>query len=145
MVGGVAGGLAAYLEVDPTLVRLGCAVLLFTGIGFLAYIVAWIVIPEEPLPAAVGAWPVPAASQQPAPGAFAPTPPAPPPSAPLPASPPRRGSAAGRAARLVVGTILIVVGAIILLDWAVPDLHHFLWPGVLIALGLGLFAYGARR
>ena len=46
---GVCGGLAKYLNMDVTIVRLICALLvLFTGIGLLAYIVAALVIPEEP-------------------------------------------------------------------------------------------------
>ena len=49
MVAGVAGGLAQYLNVDPTLVRLGFVVLsLAGGPGLLLYIVMWIVVPEEP-------------------------------------------------------------------------------------------------
>lgn len=48
MVGGVAGGLANYLGIDPILSRLIWVALLFTGAGFLIYIVAWIVIPEAP-------------------------------------------------------------------------------------------------
>ena len=46
--GGVAGGLAEYLDVDPTLVRIGfvAAALLSSGLAVIAYIVAWIVIPE---------------------------------------------------------------------------------------------------
>ena len=46
---GVCGGLAKYLNMDVTIVRLICALLvLFTGIGLLAYIVAALIIPEEP-------------------------------------------------------------------------------------------------
>lgn len=49
MIAGVAGGLAQYLNVDPTLVRLGFVVLsLAGGPGLLLYIVMWIVVPEEP-------------------------------------------------------------------------------------------------
>ena len=48
-VAGVCGGLAVYLNMDVTVVRLICALLcLFTGIGLLAYIVAALVMPEEP-------------------------------------------------------------------------------------------------
>lgn len=48
MISGVCGGLAKYLNLDPTLVRLGVAALgLFTGAGVIAYLVAWVVIPEE--------------------------------------------------------------------------------------------------
>ena len=46
---GVCGGIAKYFNIDPTLVRLGLVALcLFAGGGVLAYIIAAIVIPEEP-------------------------------------------------------------------------------------------------
>ncbi len=45
---GVCGGVGEYFNIDPTLVRLGMAVLsLFAGGGILLYIVAAIVIPEK--------------------------------------------------------------------------------------------------
>ncbi len=48
VIAGVCAGLAAYLGVDPTLVRLVFAlVTLMGGIGVLVYLCAWIVIPEE--------------------------------------------------------------------------------------------------
>jgi phage shock protein PspC (stress-responsive transcriptional regulator) len=48
MVGGVCAGLAQYFELDPTLVRLGMAVLMVLGGGILIYIIAWLIVPEEP-------------------------------------------------------------------------------------------------
>jgi phage shock protein C len=49
-IAGVCGGLAAYLDMDPTLVRLiWVMAALFAGWGLLGYLIAWIVIPEEPL------------------------------------------------------------------------------------------------
>ena len=48
MIGGVAGGLAEYFDIDPTIVRLLFVAGLFMGAGFLVYIVLWIVVPEEP-------------------------------------------------------------------------------------------------
>lgn len=48
VIAGVAGGLGRYLGVDPVLVRIAFVVLaLFGGSGIVAYIVAWLVIPEE--------------------------------------------------------------------------------------------------
>lgn len=48
-VGGVCGGLAEYFAVDPTIIRLIWAVsILVFGTGLLAYVIAWIVIPEAP-------------------------------------------------------------------------------------------------
>lgn len=47
-LGGVCGGIGEYFNIDPTMIRLGWAVLsLLWGIGILAYIVAWIVIPPS--------------------------------------------------------------------------------------------------
>lgn len=48
MVGGVAAGLAQYLNIDPVLVRLAFVVLaIANGIGVLLYLVMWLVIPED--------------------------------------------------------------------------------------------------
>lgn len=48
MLGGVAGGLAEYLNTDPTLIRLLMVLFTFAGgAGLLVYIVAWIIMPEE--------------------------------------------------------------------------------------------------
>ncbi|MGK9367600.1 PspC domain-containing protein [Melioribacter sp. Ez-97] len=47
--GGVAGGLAEYFDLDPVLMRvIFVIVALISGLGFLLYIILWIVIPEEP-------------------------------------------------------------------------------------------------
>lgn len=49
MIGGVCGGLADYFRVDVTLVRLITLVAFFTGgVGFPAYLVAWMIIPVNP-------------------------------------------------------------------------------------------------
>jgi phage shock protein C len=44
-------GFARHLDVDVTLVRLVWLVLALAsgGIGFIGYLVAWIIIPEEPV------------------------------------------------------------------------------------------------
>lgn len=48
MVAGVAAGLADYMNMDPTLVRLLFVLLaLAGGPGLLIYIIMWIVMPEE--------------------------------------------------------------------------------------------------
>jgi phage shock protein C len=49
-IAGVCIGFAEYLELDVTLVRLIWLVLaIFTGIGAIAYPIAWIVMPEAPI------------------------------------------------------------------------------------------------
>ena len=48
MIGGVAGGLAAYLKIDPTLIRvLFVLMVLIGGSGVLFYVIMWIVIPSD--------------------------------------------------------------------------------------------------
>jgi phage shock protein PspC (stress-responsive transcriptional regulator) len=46
MIAGVAGGMAAYLNIDTAWLRLAWLALLFLGPGVILYIIAWIVIPE---------------------------------------------------------------------------------------------------
>ncbi|AGA69408.1 putative stress-responsive transcriptional regulator [Desulfitobacterium dichloroeliminans LMG P-21439] len=49
MLAGVCGGLGEYFDVDPTLIRLAAVIAIFgAGMGFFAYIIAWIVIPKNP-------------------------------------------------------------------------------------------------
>jgi phage shock protein C len=117
ILGGVAGGLAKYLGVDPVLIRLAFVALLFAGIGVLLYIVAWIIVPEEPLEGTEEL-------------------------------PPRaRPAGDGNTARMVVGGLLVAVGTLLLADWIFDTiaLGRFVMPVVIIAVGIGLFTYGARR
>jgi phage shock protein PspC (stress-responsive transcriptional regulator) len=48
-IGGVCSGIAAYLNVDPAIVRILFAIITFGGfgLGFLAYIILWIVLPAR--------------------------------------------------------------------------------------------------
>ena len=50
MVAGVLGGLAEYLNVDPTIIRVVFVILLIASMGFmiLAYLISWILIPRNP-------------------------------------------------------------------------------------------------
>lgn len=50
MIAGVLSGIANYLDMDPTIVRIVYVVLSIASVGFpglLAYIIMWIIIPEE--------------------------------------------------------------------------------------------------
>lgn len=49
-IAGVCGGLAAYFKIDPTMLRLVTLLLiLFGGLSIWVYVIAWALIPEEPL------------------------------------------------------------------------------------------------
>jgi phage shock protein C len=48
-IGGVCGGIAEYLGVDSTLVRVVWIIIaLLAGSGILAYFIAWLLIPRRP-------------------------------------------------------------------------------------------------
>jgi phage shock protein PspC (stress-responsive transcriptional regulator) len=51
IIGGVCSGVANYFDIDPVIVRLVFAILFLTaGVGLLAYILAWIIIPAARTP-----------------------------------------------------------------------------------------------
>jgi phage shock protein PspC (stress-responsive transcriptional regulator) len=149
MLGGVAGGLADYLAIDPSLVRIGWVLLFLAGgVGLLLYIIMWIVVPEEgdltPEEFAASS----AAGAAAAPGA---------PAAPAGGSvdwhtqrvaerearrAARRARRAanpneGRVVGLVVGGFLVLVGFAFLLREFIPAINFDLfWPILLVLLGI---------
>lgn len=49
-IAGVCGGLAKYFGVDSTVVRLvWAAAVILAGAGLLLYLIAWVLIPQEPI------------------------------------------------------------------------------------------------
>ncbi|KUO48831.1 MAG: hypothetical protein APF76_18300 [Desulfitibacter sp. BRH_c19] len=49
ILGGVCGGVAKHLDIDSTIIRLiVVATALFGGAGVVFYVIAWIIIPDEP-------------------------------------------------------------------------------------------------
>jgi phage shock protein C len=172
MLGGVAGGIAEYFDLDPSLVRVAWAVLIIAsgGIFLLVYIVMWFVVPEAPPGyAASPAWsypprtdagggmpPPPPAAEAPADAAAAPGAGAAA-SVPPPAQPSYAAGdwAARRAERrrhrsgeggVLVGAVLILIGAWFLVQNYLPWLRiSQLWPVALILIGLLLLAGAFRR
>ncbi|MDP9468791.1 MAG: PspC domain-containing protein [Chloroflexota bacterium] len=138
VMSGVAGGVAEYLDTDPSIVRVVWALLaIITGGVFLVlYIVMWIVVPEGTLSSgkpADGADPV---TGQPA-DASAST---------WSAQPARRARRDSGGGSWVVGLILIGLGGYFLAREYFPavDLER-LWPLGLVVLGLLLLFAAMRR
>jgi phage shock protein PspC (stress-responsive transcriptional regulator) len=51
VLGGVAGGLGRYFDIDPIIFRIGFVVLTIAGgAGVLAYLAAWLLVPADPVP-----------------------------------------------------------------------------------------------
>jgi phage shock protein PspC (stress-responsive transcriptional regulator) len=136
VLGGVAGGVAEYLDVDPAIVRVVWALLalLTGGIFLILYIVMWIVVPLPP-EAAGGAE---AAAGEPAAPAASPSG-----WNPLPVRRERRGSGSGS---WVFGLILVGLGLYLLGREYLPWLEfNRLWPLGLVLLGLILLVGAVRR
>jgi phage shock protein C len=129
VIGGVAGGLGEYLDVDPVLLRIAFVVaFLAGGVGILAYIIAWIIIPEQPRESPMTTPPDP---QQP-------NIPPQPQQTPRAEEPHRRGSVVG-------GLILLVLGLLFLGQNFLPDFNFGDWsPLILVAIGAGLLYKAVR-
>ncbi len=157
---GVAGGLAAYLGVDPTLVRVAWVLLaiLSGGVFVLIYVVMAIVVPDAPdgwAPRGIvgggtaGGWtpgggaPGGAWSGVPGTGWGAPSTQWPPDwerqhgTAPTGIRPERAG--------LVAGVFLILLGVWFLVDQYVHVDWVVVWPVIVIAGGVALIAEATRR
>ncbi len=120
-IAGVLGGLGEYLSIDPTILRIAFIIFsIASGVlpGIVGYVLAIIVIPKPPM----GYEPRPAASE-----AGGQSPPAPAGTAESPKS---------SNAPLVVGVILIALGALFLFNNFVDIRWHLFWPAILIILGL---------
>src|SRR5512132_1361263 len=51
VLAGVAGGRGRYFDIDPIIFRIGFVVLtLAGGAGVLAYLAAWVLVPDDPIP-----------------------------------------------------------------------------------------------
>jgi len=141
ILGGVAAGFGDYLEIDAVLVRLIFIFLcLAGGSGLLLYLVCWLIMPRDDDVAAAG---------EPA------------------QAPPadrfveevreagervvgnikRTADSAGRG-RLIGGMILILIGTLFLIDQFLPTAwlsFQYLWPLVIIAVGVAVLMQGGRR
>ena len=48
MLAGVCSGLAEYINIDPTIIRVIWALVGLTGTGIIAYLICALIIPEKP-------------------------------------------------------------------------------------------------
>jgi phage shock protein C len=138
VIAGVCGGIAEYLAVDPTLVRVAFVVMTFVGgIGLLAYIVLLILMPQPGQPAPfTKAAPSDASTDTTArmEGDSTATPQT---SSVTPADPAVRQAEAERR-RSAVGYLLIALGVVFLLSNAGAFRFvqwNYVWPLVLIGIG----------
>jgi phage shock protein C len=140
VIGGVCGGIAEYLAVDATLVRV---VFVFTafitaGLFVLAYIVLLVLMPQPGQPAPFTSTPPPAAVDAGTTARMEGDSSATPPSTVVPVDPAVQAAEAERR-RMAFGYVLIAVGVAFLLSNAGVFRFvqwQFLWPVVLIGIGV---------
>ena len=150
VLGGVAGGVAEYLDVDPSIVRVIWAVLAIVtgGLFLVLYIVMWIVVPEgspPPIPAAANASP-PAEGSSDAEAPAQPDASAPAASAPSWSPDQAPAGRSGLGGAVIFGLILIGIGAWFLVDQYLPAFDRdLIWPIALIALGAALLVVSLTR
>jgi len=136
VIGGVCAGLAEYLDMDITVVRLLFAFAFFIGgVGFVPYIILWIVLPKKyynpfitPSDPSTVNYIVPPIA----------------PNTPFSVAEPKKRSNAG----IIVGAALIFVGAAYLFHEfdIIPELHlHRLWPVLIIAAGIAVILKGQQK
>jgi phage shock protein C len=117
-IAGVCGGLAAYLDVDVSAVRLAFVLLAFwNGLGVILYLVLLVLLPDEPVPEVVTGVPPPAEDE-----------------------PQRRAR--------ILGALLVVVGAYLLAQQTpvFTVLFRQPWAGaVLVVGGLLVLLFWPRR
>jgi phage shock protein C len=133
---GVAAGMAEYLDLDPTLVRvLWIVSAFFGGFTILLYLILAFVMPPEP-----ETLPGPAAGVTSDPGTANPA-------WPAPAHDRRPDSRRAGRAGLYAGIVLVVFGAIALANALVPGWAGVGWsgPALLVALGVALLAGSIPR
>lgn len=165
VIAGVAGGLAVYFNLDPSLIRIAWVLLaLFSGgVFIIVYIVMMIVVPVPPVgwiprprdsdawapgggPGAAGPAGDPSAGWTPPPGGWPPTPA---PGWPTPAAGWGQQSSPAPAIRpgstgLVAGGVLIALGIWFLVDDYIHIDWNIAWPVAIIGAG-GLLIAGAVR
>jgi phage shock protein C len=150
-IGGVCAGLAEYLNIDVTIIRVIFAIaIVMKGVGVVPYIILWAVLPKKPYFINPNANPnvdytvPPASAYNPfnAQNAYNPFAGTPQPGAPF-VVPPKKRSSAG----LIVGIALVVFGSFFLLDEfnLFPDLDvERLWPVAFIVAGI-IVVFSGRK
>lgn len=133
VIGGVCAGLADYLNIDVSIIRvIFLASLVMKGVGFLPYIILWIVLPKKNY---IFNDPTVDYKVPPDPmGHYDPV-------NPFPVKQKSNFS-------VIAGAILIVMGSFFLLDElnVIPDVDFGqIWPVILIVIGLGFIFSGSKK
>jgi phage shock protein C len=121
MIGGVAGGLGDYFDIDPVIIRVLFILTAFAwGVSVIAYILLWIVLPENPDEIENYYDFVMDPNKETSADSFADI----------------DDSKQKKDRRVIAGAFLIILGAVILLDKLTDWLSFsYIWPLILVAIG----------
>lgn len=121
IIGGVAGGLAEYFDIDPVIVRIIFVVAAFGwGFSIFAYILLWIIVPRNPNPIIIPLTDNPEKMPQ----DFVP-------------AQPERVSKDTRNGKYIAASLLILIGFLGLINNIFPDLEFkVIFPVILILAGV---------
>jgi len=135
MLAGVAGGLADYFGIDSVLMRVIFVLVFFLGgSGLLAYIILWIVVPEEQLVFNMSDAQSPTTSADPSGNLNTDQS-----STNYFENYQKNLSQKSNNRSLLGGIVLIAIGMLFLADNFIPNIHFGdFWPLILIAIGVGL-------
>lgn len=152
IIGGVCGGIAEYFDVDAVLVRVLAVLLaLMGGPGIVAYIIAWIIIPEEPVGTQTGYGRTGPGGASFGEGGTATAPGG---EAASTQWEDERNAAADERSRALFGYVLVAVGVVFLLrTWSLPWMGFCFWrpyfgrwwPILLIVLGVAMLLGQGRQ
>jgi len=153
-IGGVCAGLAEYFQMDVTIVRILFVITAFAGVGFIPYIILWIVIPSKGYDFSRFNSPNVDYTVPPPFSQFSTPPPPPAGGNPFNDNPFGNGPSGfvkvkqKSNAGLIVGVCMIILGGIILADnldfFNYFDVWRF-WPIALVAVGCILLVSGQRN
>lgn len=137
VIGGVAGGLAQYFNIDPIIIRIIFVVLtIMHGMGPVIYIILWIAVPEEPFAQAYGINPDGSVDPQK--------------TDPISENikideviTPTKKNGNGR---IIAGSILILIGAIFFFDRFIPSFDFGdVFPFIFILAGIALILNSVKK
>lgn len=123
VIAGVCGGLGEFFDTDPIWFRLGFLLLFFgNGIGLIAYILLWVLVPENSRQKRGKEGRVEAAANQLA------------------------NDVGRKDGMAILGLILLVLGVVFLLDNLFSWFSfHMFWPVLIILLGLYILGKGGKK
>ena len=137
IIGGVCGGIGEYFDIDPVFIRLLFVIVsFFYGVGIIAYIVLWIIIPSAPLESAYSTTEESAQTDYETENTQ---------NSEIKPNENKNGKNTEKA-RFLVGIVLFLIGILILINELIPYIdENYIWSSVFIIIGAYLIILSIKR